>query len=145
MVFFNKGFPCNETVHMCKLQWDIFMRGKLLDYLSERWGFFVAPVKMVQCQLIPGICSYAACYTGLRKKQCIQEMLELEYLIHIIIRDRRRHEIQQTGQMVSSLCIHCLALEVLMYGWGILKAFCEIRDCIVKIGRRSSSAVWQVW
>ena len=40
-------------------------------------------------------------------------MLEIEYLIHVIIRDRGRHDIQQMGQMVSNLCIHCLALEVL--------------------------------
>lgn len=32
----------------------------------------------------------------------------------------------------------------LIHGWGKLRTFCEIRDCILKIRRRSSSAVWQV-
>lgn len=46
-------------------------------------------------------------------EQCVQEMLEIECLINITIRDRGRHEIQQMGQMTSNMHIHYLALEVL--------------------------------
>lgn len=67
MVFFNKGFPCNETVRMSKLQWNFFIRGKLLDY-SKIFGFdFLTVIKIVQLQLLPDIYSYAAHYAGLRK------------------------------------------------------------------------------
>lgn len=67
---------------------------------------------MVQCQLLPWhlqLCC-VLCRTEEMSSVCKKRQ---KYLIHVIIRDGERHEIQQMSQMVGNLYIHCLVLEAL--------------------------------
>lgn len=67
---------------------------------------------MVQCQLLPGHLQLCCVLCKTEEISSVYKKSQ-KYLIHVIIIDGEKHELQQMSQMVSNLYIHCLALEAL--------------------------------